>query len=98
MPILKRSAGLGFIAILAAFVASAALADTLPSFGMFTSYQSVRQSLLRQGWLPWRLPNASSCSPQDDRCRGRPEMLNCDAGGSANGIEGRAQIPRGVAG
>ena len=70
-------------AILAALVASAALADTLPSFGMFTSYQSVRQSLLRQGWLPWRLPNAGSCSPQDDRCRGRPEMLNCDAGGSA---------------
>ena len=69
--------------ILAAIVASAARADTLPSFGMFTSYQSVRQSLLRQGWLPWRLPNASSCSPQDDRCRGRPEMLNCDAGGSA---------------
>ena len=40
--------------ILAALIASAARADTFPSFGMFTSYQSVRQSLLRQGWLPWR--------------------------------------------
>jgi len=70
-------------AVFAALVLSAALADALPSFGMFTSYQSARQNLLRQGWLPWRLPNASSCSPQDDRCHGRPEMLSCDTGGAA---------------
>ena len=70
-------------AFFAAVVVSAAFADALPIFGMFTSYQSARQSLLRQGWLPWRLPNASSCSPQDHRCRGRPEMLTCDTGGSA---------------
>jgi hypothetical protein len=70
-------------AIVATSVVSATVADALPSFAMFTSYQSARQSLLRQGWLPWRLPNARSCSPQDDRCRGRPEMLRCDGGGSA---------------
>src|SRR5438067_7779047 len=70
-------------AVFAALVLSAARADALPSFGMFTSYQSARQNLLRQGWLPWRLPNASSCSPQDDRCHGRPEMLSCDTGGAA---------------
>jgi hypothetical protein len=70
-------------AILAAFAINAAFADALPSFAMFTSYLTARNSLLRQGWLPWRLPNATSCSPQDDRCRGRPEMLRCDAGGSA---------------
>jgi hypothetical protein len=70
-------------AILATLAASAAGADALPSFPMFTSYQSARQNLLRQGWLPWRLPNASTCSAQDDRCRGRPEMFHCEAGGSA---------------
>jgi len=82
-PTVDRATQATLTAIVAALVASAALADTRPSFGMFTSYQSARQSLLRQGWLPWRLPNATSCSPQDDRCRGRPEMLSCDAGGSA---------------
>jgi len=70
-------------AMVVAVGASPAFADAVPSFGMFTSYQTARKSLLSQGWLPWRLPNANSCSPQDDRCRGRPEMLNCDAGGSA---------------
>jgi len=40
---------------------------------------SARQTLLCQGWLPWRLPNATSYSPQEDRCPGRPEMLTCDA-------------------
>ena len=59
-----------------------ALADALPSFPMFTSYQTARQSLLRDGWLPWRLPNASACSAKDDRCRGRPETFRCEAGGS----------------
>ena len=73
-------------AILATLAASAACADALPSFPMFTSYQSARQNLLRQGWLPWRLPNASTCSPGDNRCRGRPEMLSCEASGSATCI------------
>ena len=70
-------------AAIAALAAGVAFADALPSFPMFTPYQSARQNLLRQGWQPWRLPNASTCAPGDDRCRGRPEMLNCEAGGSA---------------
>jgi hypothetical protein len=70
-------------ALIATLAPNAAFSDALPSFPMFMPYQSARQSLLRQGWLPWRLPNASACGQQDDRCRGRPEMLSCNAGGSA---------------
>jgi hypothetical protein len=64
-------------------VPGAAWSDALPSFPLFTPYQSARQSLLREGWLPWRLPNASACASQDNRCQRRPEMFSCDVGGSA---------------
>jgi len=47
--------------IFAALTASAVSADALPSFPISAPYHSVRQTLLRQGWLPWRLPNARAC-------------------------------------
>jgi len=39
-------------ALIATLAPNAAFSDALPSFPMFMPYQSARQSLLRQGWLP----------------------------------------------
>lgn len=49
----------------------------VPSIKMDTPYGSVRQIMLEHGWSPYHGANALDCAPEDERCKGRPEMQVC---------------------
>jgi hypothetical protein len=42
-----------------------------------TPYWKVRQIMLKHGWAPFHAGNALPCSPDDQKCQGRPEMQAC---------------------
>lgn len=54
-----------------------------PSFALDEAYGSVRTKMLAHGWSPYTSPQADQCSPDDERCRGRPEMESCAGTGMA---------------
>ena len=56
----------------------------LPSITEGTPYSDVRDTLLKAGWEPVKLPEADVCSDFDSRCKGRPEMEACAGSGMAN--------------
>lgn len=56
---------------------------TMPWFSRSAEYSAVRRLLLRSGWSPIIDVNAAWCEPDDDRCRGRPEMVSCSGTGAA---------------
>lgn len=58
--------------------------DRLPSIQPGTPYSDVRETMIKAGWEPIKMPEADVCSEFDDRCKGRPEMESCAGSGMAN--------------
>jgi hypothetical protein len=61
----------------------ASSAERLPTFPKRTDYGKARNSLIALGWQPVTMPDAEKCD-DDERCRGRPEMLACSGTGLAS--------------
>ena len=49
----------------------------VPAIKMETPYNKVREIMLEHGWSPYHGANALPCTPEDERCKGRPEMQAC---------------------
>jgi hypothetical protein len=56
---------------------------SLPTFAPKEDYSSARAKLLSAGWKPYRSKDADECFGNDERCKGRPEMLSCSGTGRA---------------
>jgi hypothetical protein len=49
----------------------------VPAIKIETPYGKVREIMLAHGWSPYHGANALPCAPEDERCKGRPEMQAC---------------------
>jgi hypothetical protein len=49
----------------------------VPAIKTETPYGKVREIMLEHGWRPYHGANALPCAPEDERCKGRPEMQVC---------------------
>lgn len=69
--------------ILLGILSSAELAHSseLPRLKNGEPYAKVRAKMLRAGWKPYHAFYADSCSEEDVRCKGRPEMITCSVYG-----------------
>jgi hypothetical protein len=56
---------------------------TIPTFPASTPYAKARETFQSDGWAPFHVDNADTCSEGDDRCQGRPEMAFCSGTGEA---------------
>lgn len=59
--------------------------ERLPTFPKRTDYGTARGSLIALGWKPVTVPDAQPCD-DDERCKGRPEMVVCAGTGAGNCI------------
>lgn len=50
---------------------------SIPAIKVGTSYDEVRKILIKNGWTPYHGANATPCTPEEERCKGRPEMQTC---------------------
>ncbi len=66
------------------FTATFAQTTGLPKIRKGETYKSVRVKMIKAGWKPYRTPEASVCSENDERCQGRPEMEDCTGTGLGN--------------
>lgn len=66
-----------FFCLNIAFANSNAGALDMPAIKIETPYGKVRGIMLKHCWSPYHGSNAASCTPEDDRCKGRLEMQNC---------------------
>lgn len=79
---LKFSLKYNFFALLLVF-SCGVLADSsvsalnVPAIKMETPYGTVREIMLDHGWSPYHGANALPCGPEEERCKGRPEMQAC---------------------
>lgn len=71
------------VAVAVVLLALPAMARDLPSLRLGTPYATARQQLIRGGWQPVTVPGSDACSPGDERCQGRPEMVACSGTGMA---------------
>jgi len=50
---------------------------SIPPIKVGTSYDEVRKILMKNGWAPYHGANATLCAPEEEKCKGRPEMQTC---------------------
>lgn len=58
--------------------------DEMPKFKKGEGYKSVREKLIKAGWIPFKSKEAQECVGDDERCKDYPEMEACAGTGLGN--------------
>lgn len=58
--------------------------DEMPGFKKGEAYKSIREKLIKAGWIPFKSKEADKCYEGDERCQDFPEMESCAGTGLGN--------------